>query len=55
MRHDPAIRREFVELPAILDQHATAAYHQDLLIPVLGGEQYNLVGPLERPDGGLHA
>jgi hypothetical protein len=46
LRTNPAIRREFVELPAILDEHVTSAYHGGLLTPVGGGEPYNLVGPL---------
>jgi hypothetical protein len=45
LRDDPAIRREFVELPAMLDEHVTAMYHQELLNHVVGGEPYNLVGP----------
>jgi 5-methylthioadenosine/S-adenosylhomocysteine deaminase len=49
LRTNPAIRREFVELPAILDEHVTSAYHGGLLTPVGGGEPYNLVGPLQAP------
>ncbi|MEA2185750.1 MAG: 5-methylthioadenosine/S-adenosylhomocysteine deaminase [Solirubrobacteraceae bacterium] len=45
LRDDPAIRREFVELPAMLDEHVTAMYHQELLNHVVCGEPYNLVGP----------
>jgi hypothetical protein len=43
LRTDPAIRREFVELPAQLDPHVVAMYHEELLTEVDGGEPYNLV------------
>jgi hypothetical protein len=43
LRTDPAIRREFVELPAQLDPHVVAMYHEELLAEVDGGEPYNLV------------
>jgi len=45
LRDDPAIRREFVELPTMLDEHVTAMYHEELLTSVVAGEPYNLVGP----------
>jgi hypothetical protein len=43
LRTGPAIRREFVELPAQLDSHVVAMYHEALLTEIDGGEQYNFV------------
>jgi hypothetical protein len=48
LRTGPAIRREFVELPAQLDSHVVAThvvamYHEELLTEIDGGEQYNFV------------
>lgn len=44
LHSDGSLRREFIELPDLLDEHAVAIYHDQLLTEVRAGEVYNLVG-----------